>query len=230
MIIRSSRWKQSPLFMTPLLAIAFVAAAPGYAQQNPGVLVHAADDEATTLDPAQVEPGEGGETIILQVYERLLEFGPTGPDLVPAIATEVPSVENGLISADGLTYTFPIREGVKFHDGSPLTAEDVKFSWDRVMTMDLPEGAANTLKDIVAETKVVDDKTFQVTLKEPSASFLNGPVVAMVSSDRQPGSGRSQWRGGGRPAEPVHGHQHGRHRTLQVQHLEPRRERHARHL
>jgi peptide/nickel transport system substrate-binding protein len=94
----------------------------------------------------------------------------------------VPSLENNLISADGLTYTFPIRDGVKFHDGSPLTADDVKFSWDRAMTMDLPEGAANTLKDVVAETKVVDDKTFQVTLKQRSASFLNGTVVAMVSS------------------------------------------------
>ena len=60
---------------------------------NPGVLVHAADDEPTTLDPAQVEPGEGGETVILQVYERLLEISPTDPDLIPALATEVPGVE-----------------------------------------------------------------------------------------------------------------------------------------
>ena len=100
---------------------------------NPGVLVHAADDEPTTLDPAQVEPGEGGETVILQVYERLLEISPTGPELVPTLATEVPTTENGLISADGLTYTFPIREGVTFHDGTALTADDVMFSWDRGM-------------------------------------------------------------------------------------------------
>ena len=149
---------------------------------NPGVLVHAADDEPTTLDPAQVEPGEGGETVILQVYERLLEISPTGPELVPTLATEVPTTENGLISADGLTYTFPIREGVTFHDGTALTADDVMFSWDRVMEMDLPEGAAGTLSDIVSETSVVDEFTFQVTLTQPSASFLNGAVVAMVSS------------------------------------------------
>ena len=164
------------------VALAALGTEVAYAQGASGVLVHAADDEPTTLDPAQVEPGEGGETVILQVYERLLEFAPTGPDLVPSLATEVPSVENGLISADGLTYTFPIREGVRFHDGTPLTAEDVKFSWDRVMTMDLPEGAADVLKDLVAETKVVDPKTFQVTLKQRNASFLNGAVVAMVAS------------------------------------------------
>src|SRR3546814_8655579 len=89
----------------------------------------------------------------------------TGPELIPALATEVPTLENGLISEDGLTYTFPIRQGVKFHDGSDLTAQDVKFSWDRVMTMDLPEGAADTLIDIVAETEVADDHTFRVMLK-----------------------------------------------------------------
>ena len=149
---------------------------------NPGVLVHAADDEPTTLDPAQVEPGEGGETVILQVYERLLEIGPDGPDLVPGLATEVPSVENGLISDDGLTYTFPIREGVVFHDGTPLTADDVKYSWDRVMEMDLPDGAASVLSDIVAETRVVDEFTFEVDLQVASAAFLNTAVVAMVSS------------------------------------------------
>jgi peptide/nickel transport system substrate-binding protein len=145
------------------------------------VFVHAADDEASTLDPAQVEPGEGGETIILQVYERLLEIGPGGPELVPAISTEVPSVDNGLISADGMTYTFPIREGVVFHDGSPMTVDDVKFSWDRVMTMSLPDGAADSLNDIVDGT-AVDGNNFVVTLQRPSAAFLNTTVVAMVSS------------------------------------------------
>src|SRR3546814_1545304 len=87
--------------MAPLIAAALlVAAAPANAQQNPGVFVHAADDEPTTLDPAQVEPGEGGETVILQVYERLLEFAPTGPELIPALATEVPTLENGLIRSE----------------------------------------------------------------------------------------------------------------------------------
>lgn len=146
------------------------------------VFVHAADDEATTVDPAQVEPGEGGETIITQVYERLIEVGPDGPDLVPGLATEVPTIDNGLISENGLTYTFPIREGVVFHDGTELTAEDVKYSWDRAMTMDLPEGNAGLLADIVAETNVVDDLTFEVTLSEPSASFLNAVVTASVAS------------------------------------------------
>jgi peptide/nickel transport system substrate-binding protein len=181
----NSKWQRSkvtPLLAAPALALAFLVSAPSYAQQNPGVLVHAADDEPTTLDPAQVEPGEGGETVILQVYERLIEFGPSGPELVPALATEVPTTENGGISEDGLTYTFSIRQGVKFHDGTDLTADDVKFSWDRVMTMDLPESNADILIDSIAETRVVDPNTFEVKLKQRSASFLNGVVVAMVAS------------------------------------------------
>ena len=90
-------------FTAPVVSLANV--------KNPGLLVHAADDEATTLDPAQVEPGEGGETIILQVYDRLLDIDPYSPNLVPSLATEVPTVDNGGISSDGLTYTFKLREG-----------------------------------------------------------------------------------------------------------------------
>ncbi|CAM8656728.1 DdpA ABC-type dipeptide transport system, periplasmic component [Paracoccaceae bacterium] len=164
--------------------LALLSGLPAHAQEvpNPGLLVYAADDEPSTLDPAAVEPGEGGETIILQVYDRLLEFATDGPTLIPSLATEIPSIENGMISADGLTYKFPIRQGVVFHDGTPLTASDVKVSWDRAMTMALPEGNASLLSDIVASTEVVDDFTFQVTLKEPSAGFLNSVVVAMVAS------------------------------------------------
>jgi peptide/nickel transport system substrate-binding protein len=149
---------------------------------NEGLFVHAADDEPTTLDPAQVEPGEGGETMILQVYERLVEISPDGPELIPGLSTEVPSDDNGLISEDGLIYTFPIREGVTFHDSSPLTADDVKYSWDRALTMDLPEGNAGLLGDTVAETAVIDDFTFEVTLQQPNAAFLTTVVTASVAA------------------------------------------------
>jgi peptide/nickel transport system substrate-binding protein len=150
--------------------------------QNPDVIVHAADDEPLSLDPAQAEPGEGGESVILQVYERLVEFTPEGPELEPGLATEVPSEDNGMISEDGLTYTFPIREGVTFHDGSPLTADDVKYSWDRVLEMELPEANAGLLADIITETTVVDESTFEVTLNQPNAAFLNTVVTQSVAS------------------------------------------------
>ncbi|MGH2526664.1 MAG: ABC transporter substrate-binding protein, partial [Actinomycetota bacterium] len=149
---------------------------------NPDEFVHAADDEPLSLDPAQVEAGEGGETVILQTNDRLVEFAPEGPELDPSLSTEVPTGDNGLISPDGLTYTFPIREDVTFHDGSPLTADDVKFSWDRVLEMDLPESNASLLADTVDETRVVDEFTFEVTLQQPNAAFLNSVVTQAVAS------------------------------------------------
>jgi peptide/nickel transport system substrate-binding protein len=149
--------------------------------KNPGLYVHAADDDPLSLDPAGVAAGEAGETVILQTYDRLVEIGPGGPDLVPGLSTEVPTVANGLISEDGLTYTFPIREGVVFHDGSALSADVVKFSWDRALTMDLPEGNSSVLADLVESTRV-DGNNFVVTLVERNAAFLNSVVTAAVAS------------------------------------------------
>jgi peptide/nickel transport system substrate-binding protein len=155
--------------------------------KNPGVLVHAQGGEPDSLDPARAEPGGRGGQAIIQAYEMLVARPIEGPDFVPSLATEVPTQENGLVSEDGLTYTFPIREGVIFHDGTDLTADDVKFSWDRVITMDLPEGGASLFTDIVLETRVVDDYTFEVTLKEPAGWFMAAvvytPTAAIVSQD-----------------------------------------------
>ncbi len=155
--------------------------------KNPGVLVHAQGGEPETLDPARAEPGGRGGQAIIQVYETLVARPIEGPDFIPSLATEVPTQENGLISEDGLTYTFPIREGVVFHDGTDLTADDVKFSWDRVVTMNLPEGGASLITEIVDETRVVDDFTFEVTLKEPAGWFMAAvvytPTAAIVSQD-----------------------------------------------
>jgi peptide/nickel transport system substrate-binding protein len=159
--------------------VSLMLPAVAFAQQT---IVHGADEEPATLDPAEVEPGEGGESIIFHVYERLLTVGAGSSDVVPQLATEVPSLENGLISEDGLTYTFPLREGVTFHDGSPFTADDVKYSWDRVMELELPGSGYEILSDRVAETRVVDDFTFEVTLQDIDASFLYSAVLPMTAS------------------------------------------------
>jgi len=149
---------------------------------NPDTFVHAADDEPTSLDPAQVEAGEGGETVILQVYDRLVEFAPDGPELIPGLAAEVPSTDNGGISEDGTVYTFTVREGVTDHEGNPVDATDVKYSWDRALTMDLPESNVGLLADTVASTEAPDAQTFVVTLAQPNAAFLNSVVTQSVAS------------------------------------------------
>ena len=153
---------------------------------NPDVLIATVNDDVFNLDPAAVDDNDVGMNVILNVYDRLLALAPEDGAVVPSLATEVPTVENGLISEDGLTYTFTLREGVVFSDGTELTAEDVKYSWDRVVEMNLPEGQAQ-LFDNVAETRVVDDLTFEVTLSQVDASFLAylgaHSVASVVSQD-----------------------------------------------
>jgi peptide/nickel transport system substrate-binding protein len=155
--------------------------------KNPGVFVHVLGGEPETLDPAASTDGGYGNRAIIQAYDFLIDLPPDSAEPIPMLATEVPTLENGLVSEDGRTYTFPIREGVTFHDGSDLTAEDVKYSWDRVMTMDLPEGQASKLTDVISETRVVDDYTFEVEIKRPASWFLTtvvySPPAAIVSQD-----------------------------------------------
>jgi peptide/nickel transport system substrate-binding protein len=153
---------------------------------NPDVLVATVNDDVFNLDPAAVNGNDVGMDVILNVYDRLVAIPPDGGSPVPSLSTEVPTPDNGLISADGLTYTFPLREGVVFSDGTEMTAEDVKYSWDRVVELALPEGQSELFSN-VAETRVVDDYTFEVTLSQVDAAFLAllaaAPAASVVSMD-----------------------------------------------
>lgn len=184
---RPRRWGIVPLLAALSLVVAACDPAAetsdqgGGEVQNPGVLVVTTDDEPESLDPAAIEDNGLGRTAVMLGYDRLLDVGADSNELTPSLATEVPSLENGLISEDGLTYTFDLRDDVKFQDGSDLTAEDVKYSWERVMTMDLPEGQATNFAGI-KEIRVVDDYTLEVELKAVDASFLFNVVGSMPAS------------------------------------------------
>ncbi|MBI0581524.1 MAG: hypothetical protein JET69_00730 [Methanomassiliicoccales archaeon] len=95
---------------------------------------------AESFDPAVDYETVGGE-LLQNVYETLVWYnGSSGSDLVPLLASEVPTIENGGISADGKTYTFNLRSGVTFSDGTAMTAEDVKYSFDRGLMLNDPHG------------------------------------------------------------------------------------------
>jgi peptide/nickel transport system substrate-binding protein len=98
---------------------------------DPSTFVYLTFGDITTMDPA-LSYDTAGSTLIEHVYEGLVTYNhKDGTTYVPALAMEVPSVENGLISEDGLTYTFDIREGVTFHDGGTLEPHDVAYSFQR---------------------------------------------------------------------------------------------------
>ena len=93
-----------------------------------------------TLDPNLNYETSGGE-LIMNVAEGLIFYDHTdGTSYVPQLATEVPTVENGGISADGLTYTFNIRQGVTFHNGNDFTPSDFEYTFERGLLQSSPDG------------------------------------------------------------------------------------------
>lgn len=108
--------------------------------------VEATIGEPKTLDPAVAYDTASGE-VLENVYEHLIWYdGPSTATLIPQLATAVPTVDNGGISEDGLSYTFHLKEGVKFHYKDPagnyytMDGYDVEYSLERVLTMNDPEG------------------------------------------------------------------------------------------
>lgn len=87
-------------------------------------------------EPESLNPYLSVQTVVnvlaTAVFESLLDIGPDG-SFIPSLATEVPSVANGGLSADGLTVTYKLRDGVKWADGKPFTSADVKFTWQAIM-------------------------------------------------------------------------------------------------
>ncbi|WP_372589369.1 ABC transporter substrate-binding protein [Fervidobacterium pennivorans subsp. shakshaketiis] len=106
---------------------------------DPTVFVEATIGEPDTLDPHLAYDTTSGE-VLYNIYENLIAYkGQSVSEFEPRLATEVPTVKNGLIKDGGKTYIFPIRKGVKFHNGNPLTPEDVKYSFERGLLYD-PDG------------------------------------------------------------------------------------------
>lgn len=113
------------------------------------------------LDPAIANTGSSLIAMV-NLYDTLVYPGADG-GVEPRIA------ESWETSDDGLTYTFKIKSGIKFHDGSELTAEDVKFSMDRLLT--IGEGYAYVFEDAVDSTEATDDTTVVFHLKKAFGAF-----------------------------------------------------------
>lgn len=122
-------------------------------------LVVAQKSEVESMDPVYSYDGVT-HGVLINIYDTLFKFnGSSLTDLLPGIATQVPCVENGLLTEDGLHYVFPIRKGVKFHDGTELTPEDVRYSLLRFLLSDVAGGPSTLLLEpILGITSTRDEK------------------------------------------------------------------------
>jgi peptide/nickel transport system substrate-binding protein len=170
------------LLATALLVVA--QAGVTFAQTPPGVLIVAQIAEPKSLDPHAVT-AVNDFRILMNVYDGLVRYKSGTLEVEPSLA------ESWTISDDGQTYTFKLREGVKFHDGTAFNAEAVKFNFDRMLKEDHPFHDTGPFPlsfffGTVDSVEAPDAQTVIFKLKEPYAPFLSNlayPTGLIVSPD-----------------------------------------------
>ena len=109
-------------------------------------------------------------------YEPLAAWDGEG-SLVPILAAEIPTRENGGLAADGKTVTWKLKRGVSWHDGQPFTADDVVFNWEYMKDPATSAAWISTYRDIVVAK--IDSHTVRVTFPKPTP-FWAEPLVGTV--------------------------------------------------
>ena len=165
-----------------VIGLVLLIAAPAPLAAMPkqgGAAVITFNNDLTTLDP-QIGYDWQNWSVIKSIFDGLMDYKPGTTELEPDLA------ESYTVSDDGRTYTFKLRDGVKFHNGRPLTASDVKYSLERAISPatqspgggyysmikgfdDLIAGRAKELSGIATP----DDRTVVFTLTRPDATFLH---------------------------------------------------------
>jgi len=138
------------------------------------------------LEPPNLDPTGGAaaaidEVVYANVFEGLTRFGPDG-SVLPGLA------ESWEVAPDGLSWVFTLREGVTFHDGLAMTAEDVAYSFERAMAED-STNAQKQLFDGINSVNVIDDRTVEIGLDTPKGALLwnlawgDAVIVSPASAD-----------------------------------------------
>ena len=165
-------------------AVMLAMTLPAYAQdagldpeaQTGGSIVITYKDDVATLDPAIGYDWQNW-SMIKSIFDGLMDYVPGTTELRPGLA------ESYEISEDGLVYTFKLRAGVKFHNGREMTAEDVKYSLDRMTNPATQSPGAGFFGSIagfdaagdggLSGVEVIDPATVKITLSRPDATFLH---------------------------------------------------------
>jgi peptide/nickel transport system substrate-binding protein len=177
----------SPTIVQAGPAVRILTSAAQGAQWAPApvTLVYADSSDVTHIDPA-LGVDFWSFTAARNMYEPLVEIDEANQQLVPGLATSWDA------SQDGTTYTFHLRDGVKFTDGSALDANTVKMSIDR--TLQLKQGPAYLINDIT-QVSVVDPMTVSVTTQAPDpfvpahlvkVGIVSGQAITQHRTDSDP--------------------------------------------
>ncbi|MEO1601560.1 MAG: ABC transporter substrate-binding protein [Pseudomonadota bacterium] len=169
-------------FLAAGFALSAMIGTPAVTQTPPGVLIVGQIAEPKSLDPATVT-AVNDFRILVNLYDGLLRYKSGTLEVEPALATD------WSISEDGTVYTFSLRDGVTFHDGTPFNAEAVKFNFDRMLDESHPFHGTGPFPlsfffSAVQSTEVVDPMTVRFTLDAPYAPFLSNlayPTGLIVS-------------------------------------------------
>lgn len=140
------------------------------------ITVGIAQDLDDSLDPHQTVAA-GTREVLFNIFEGLVKPNSDG-EMIPAVA------EKYTLSEDGTTYTFTLREGVKFHNGQTVTAEDVVYSINRCAAV--PEGQEKPLVAVFSAVKSVealDEKTVAVTIAQRDLEFISYMTAAIIPAD-----------------------------------------------
>ena len=174
--------RRGVMTLTAAAALAFGALPAAHAQTPLGVLVVGQIAEPAALDPAAVT-AVNDFRILMNVYDGLVRYSSGTLEVEPALATD------WTISDDGLTYTFTLREGVSFHDGTAFDAEAVVFNFERMLNEDHPYHDTGPFPlafffSAIAGIEATGEMEVAFTLNEPFAPFLSNlayPTGLIVS-------------------------------------------------
>jgi peptide/nickel transport system substrate-binding protein len=125
--------------------------------------------QAPTVVNPHLSPGTKDLSASRITYEPLASFDKDG-ELVPILAAEVPSLENGQVAADGKSVTWTLKQGIKWGDGESFTADDVLFTYQYIMNPDVKSSSAGSYSE-VESVEALGDHTIKVNFKQPTAAW-----------------------------------------------------------
>ncbi len=144
------------------------AATPG------GAFIRAIVSDPQTIHPLLADD-EDSINLVEQIYDPLV-----GTDLLTGGPAPSGLADSWDVAADGRTYTFHLNPNALWHDGTPVTADDVQFSFDALANPDVGSSYQQTFLDATESWRIVDDHTFEVVAKEPLFTFLYDLVTWII--------------------------------------------------